>query len=973
MAETPHEVSIALHGPLVVEVDGEPAAIPEGHQRRLLAALAINRPRTVSTDRLIDLLWAEAAPPSARNSLQSQLARLRHHLGGPDTIQRAPPGYRLTVPAVTVDVVRFEHLVVEASRVADPAERRQQLDQALELWRTDDPAVLEANGLVEDAARLLRRRLLTQVDRGVAALETGEVALAETDARSVLSIDPLHEPGVVLLVRTLAATGRLAEADSAVQAFRDRLVTELGLDPSAALEEVHTALLRGQLPSVVGPADPPSGRSERRARPAPPRSSLHGRQNEIERTRRDLATHRCVTLLGPGGVGKTRLALEVARREEGDVVWADLLDARNRPDVLGRLALAVGCGTPTDMVTLSPLAEALGATGPLVVLDNCEQAVAQVADVADALLEVTRGTTILSTSRIPLGIDGEHISNVEPLPTRSSGDDPAAALTLFAARVGPSLDLDDPEQRRTATDVVVALDGLPLAIELAARQTRNLGLEAVRDRLDDRLALLEAARPVPHPAHSDLRSLVAWSTAQLGDADRRAFGWLSVFAGPFTVAQAEGLLGPAGAAIPGAAASLGRLVEHSLVARRKPGRFLLLETLRACAAEELEEVGDSAAAEARHTDVVLAMAEATAASFGTPGEIERITELNACLADLQRVTDRVVDRGDVGALARLACGVSEYAFETQRPELLRSARAAQGLIGNGRESSVPDTLSDGVTVAAAIEASTRGAFGEAHRLVQPLLARREATPVSAAGWNVLGNIRLWGVDDGAEAAYLEAFRVGEEAGDGYQATAGLVGVALSRAYVGDFAAARRAAADVSRRAQQLGSPLLDAWAAYARAEAEAGHNPEAALAAFEVAIERGHAVGGHLVIVAASSGATALRARHGDPATVLHHARETLEALRGSGSVSVQESTLRNVAVLLTRMGSDEVAALLLGATSSVALYEAERRRVAVATTALAERLGLRVAQRLREEGAQREPAELVTAALVAVEALISR
>ncbi len=779
----------------------------------------------------------------------------------------------------------------------------------------------------------------------------------------------------------LAGLGKVGQA-------RERLADELGIDPSPALEHVHTALLRGELELVPAPAPSPilSGPG-RAAEPTPapssmpglapptspvlPRSSFRGRQQDIDELATAVESDRCVTVVGTGGVGKTRLALELAHRQRREVVWADLLEARTRGDVLDRLAVAAGCGTPTDLRTLTPLAEALTTHEALVVLDNCEQAVAEVAAVVETLLHATLGTTVLATSRTPLAVNGERVFALAPLPTHSNGDDPPPALSLFADRVGREIDLVDPERRRVAAEVVVALDGLPLALELAARQARNLGLVAVRDRLDDRLDLLDAPRPGDHPAHSDLRNLVRWSTDQLDEPERRAFRWLSVFSGPFTLAHAEHLLSPDGAKRPAVAASVGRLVEQSLLTRPSHDRFLLLETLRACGAEALEDTGEAIAATARHTEVVLTAVEAAGATLGTSADVQTVAALNALVADLQVVTDRLVAQSEVEGLSRLARAVRQYAYETQRSELLRSARVAHDLLLTEEAGpSVRDELRDGAVVAAAVDATTRGDLERAASLVEPVMAAGRTTAATAVAWSVAGDVRLWQAEASAEACYRKAIELSEVTGEEFLAATGWVGVALAHAYAGQVEGARPAVEEIDRRAARIGSPLVSAWAAYARAETEANHNPDDALAAFELAIERGRAVGGHLVVAAASSGAAAVRARHGDPAVVLHHIRHTLRELRRRGSPQVQDNVLRNVGVLLTRMGSDEAAAVLLGATTPAALYDAERRRVAMATASIAERLGVQAAGRLRAEGARMDPAELLGVALSAVEDL---
>lgn len=1000
MAPAP-DLRIALLGPLLVEVGGKATDIPRGHQRRLLVALALDAGRVVSVERLVDLLWSEDPPPSARNSLQSHLARLRRRLGGDQLLRRQEPGYRLIVADEDVDVRRFERLVAEAERASNEAGRLVLLDEALGLWRSDEPDVIVANGFDGEAVRLVRHRMTAHVARATAAVAAGDLRTAEADARAALEIDPLDEPAVVVLVRVLAMIGRVAEADDCVQRFRQELANTLGLDPSPALDEVHVALLRGELGgatasaagagSTVVSGDPsPTGEGTAatttatdaqplssqagRVRPPLPRSSFRGRHEALRELAELVGSTRMVTLVGPGGVGKTRMALEMVHRGSRRIVWVDLLDARARGDVLGRLALTAGCATPTDLAALHPLSTVLTDSAALVVLDNCEQAVDEIAVVVDALVDVTRATTILATSRVPLGVDGEVVFELRPLPTLTDDGTPSPAMELLADRMGRNVALDDPGARGTAAELVVALDGLPLALELAARQVRSLGLEAVRDRLDDRLDLLETRRVPRHPAHTDLRTLVHWSTDNLDDEDGRAFRWLSTFAGPFTLAQAERLLGPGGAGLRAAPASVSRLVEQSLVQRTSGVRFRMLETMRASAAEDLAWTGEGETAQARHTEVVISAAEAAGATIGSSAEVSGMRVLDALVADLQVVTERLVDAEDAVGMCRLAVAVCQYAYDTQRPEVLRAARAAERLLVHATNELVSQEQRAGALVAAAVEAAITGDLGRARTLLEAVIAEGESAGAhQAAAWAFLGDVGLWEVADGTEDAYRRAITLGDEYGHEAAAVWAWTGVCLVHAYGGDAAHARLAAEEVRRRARCMDSTLFQAWAAYARGEADANDRPEDALAAFDDAIQHATIVGGHLVAAAAAGGAAVVRARHGDPVPVLHDIQATLRMFARSGHTSVRHNVLRNLAVLLARMGRDEVAVTLLCARQPPPLYEIERRRVDDVMQVLTGRMGQAELRRRAAQGAGMTDEMLVTLALATVDDLLAQ
>jgi predicted ATPase/DNA-binding SARP family transcriptional activator len=976
MATKIPDVRVALLGPLRVEVAGRQVALTSGHQRRLLAVLSLAAGGVVSLDRLLATLWADDPPRSAVNSLQSHLARLRNALGHPAILTHQVPGYRLAVDGDAVDAVRFDRLVDEASRAVAPEGRLVRLDQALALWRADELTEFTDGHLAEEMLRLGQRRLDALSARADAALRLGDPDRALSDLRAVLQAEPLREPAVTLLVRALAASGRTPEADAAYQHYRDDLADQLGLDPSAGLQEVHRRLLRGELEALAPVPFSGTGPTmvvaapARRSVPSRPRAAFVGRDDLLARLDALVATERCVTLIGPGGVGKTRLAVEVAHRTAHDreVLWADLVDAQTAGDVLGRTALAAGTGTPTDLVTLSPLAEQLASFEGLLVLDNCEQVAPEAAEIVDRLLALTDGVRVLATSRTPLHVDAEALVRVPPLATVRADSGRSPALELFLDRAGGDVEPDDPVQLQIAGDVVRRLDGLPLALELAARHVRNLGLVVVRDRLDQRLDLFRAGRQPHHPAHGDLQALVGWSTQRLNDVQRLAFRWLGLFVGSFTAEQAETLLVSAGLDPHQTDSALAHLVEQSLVSRADDDRFRMLQTIRAFALDELEESGESAEAQRRHADAIVAAAEVAGRRMPTRDEAQAVTELHHLTADLQIVGARLAAERDIVSLARLAAAVHLYAYHTQRLELLACARVAVDILGTAGVVEVPEELVIRVLAAAAVEAAGAGQNERAVRLAEGAVARgTQPTMALASALDVLGDIRLAHGDVAAAAAYEQLVQLGEALVEPALAAQGWMGLALIRAFTGDHAASRAAATQVETLAKGLGYPSLSAWAAYVRGEAEAVHDPTAAMAAFEAAIRTARTVDNHLAIGAAATGAAAVRARHGDPIPALLQLRETIERWERSGSGSVQQTVLRNLGVLLARVGSDEPAALLLGAAPSAGLYDTERRRVEQALSAISERLGGPATEQLRLDGARMAHAELVAVALAAV------
>ncbi|MFC6895998.1 BTAD domain-containing putative transcriptional regulator [Nonomuraea dietziae] len=529
--------------------------------RALLALLLARAGQVVSADFLIDSVYGEQPPADATHALQSQISRLRRSF----TIELLPGGYRLDVDPSSVDAHVFLRTADEgraALEAGAPARAAELLREALALWR--GPAAAEA-------VRLEERRLSALEDLFEAELRTGARDLAAA-LRAEIERHPLRERLRGQLMRALHAEGRQAEALVAYEETRRVLAEQLGADPSDELTAIHLSLLRGARPSA----------------PPAPLTGLVGREPDLEGVRGLLREARLITLLGTGGVGKTRLAIEVARGD--DVTFADLSavgDGAELPQaLLGALGLRESAllGLPDATTPASRLLAALAERPALLVMDNCEHLVDAVASLADLLLAGCPHLRILATSREPLGITGEHLWPVRPLA-------PDAAARLFAARaraVRPGFTADPDDVRR----LCAALDGLPLAIELAAARMRTHEVSELADHL-----ALRGSRTAG-PRHRTLRAVVAWSWDLLADDERAMAARLTVFAGGATAADAEAVCG-----LPRDV--LDSLVDKSLVEVSR-GRYRMLETVRAFCAEHLTDPDPVRRA---HADRFLALAE----------------------------------------------------------------------------------------------------------------------------------------------------------------------------------------------------------------------------------------------------------------------------------------------------------------------------------------------------------------------------
>ncbi|MGV9383818.1 BTAD domain-containing putative transcriptional regulator [Nonomuraea sp. NPDC003707] len=607
--------------------DGGPVAVGGPQVRSLLAMLLLEAGRPVSVGRLAAGLYGEDAPADVAHALQSQVSRLRRGLRDGAAVEFGPAGYRLAVDLDAVDAHRFARLAGQGRQAlagGDPAGAAMVLGQALDLWRGPALAdVLDAPFAEAAAARLLEERLAAVEDRAEAALALGEHHAVAAELTELVEAHPLRERARALLMRALYAGGRQAEALAAYEQARRFLGDELGVDPSAELAEAHLAILRAQ----------PAAAPALRRLPAQ-LTSFVGRAEELRELAALPAGSRLVTLTGPGGTGKTRLAVEASGRVSGEVCFVDLSALSDGAQVAPAVAAALGLresGPPEDR-----LVAALADRPVLVILDNCEQVVASAAGLAHRLLAACPALRILATSREALGITGEVLFPVGqlavPAPDAALAEALACpAVRLFADRAAAVRHgfVVDAATIGAVRRICAALDGLPLAIELAAARLRSFTLDEVDARLADRFRLLSRGERTAAPRHQTLRAVVDWSWGLLDPDEQALARRLTVFAGGVTLADAErvcGLDGPAGS--DDVAAVLAGLVDKSLV-EAHDGRYRMLETVREYCAERLAETGEREECLRAHAECFTALAEAADHHLRGPGQLDRLARLDA--------------------------------------------------------------------------------------------------------------------------------------------------------------------------------------------------------------------------------------------------------------------------------------------------------------------------------------------------------
>ncbi|MFI1101747.1 ATP-binding protein [Streptomyces melanogenes] len=646
--------------------DGSEVPLGGARLRALLAALAAGAGRAVPVPELAARVWDDGtAPADAAAAVQALVGRLRRALGH-GAVQSAPGGYRLAADPDDIDVFRFERLAAEgADALADGDARKAAhlLDDALALWRGPVLADLPVRDRDPLVVRAEHRHAEARRSRLAADTALGRAEHTLPELAALIAAAPLDEPLRALHLRALTAAGRRAEALAAYESARRALDDALGTVPGPELRALHSELLRDD------PATAPAARAEsgRRAESVPRPGNLRarltsfvGREPELLALRADLADGRLVTLTGPGGAGKTRLALEAAEAvaaEWADGVWlAELAPVRETAQLPQALLTALGAResvllTAAETGPRDPLERLVAHCGHrrmLLVLDNCEQIAAGAAELVHELLTACPGVTVLATSREPLGVPGERVRGVGPLPLDT-------ALRLFgergaAARAGFRV-AEDPE---AAAEVCRRLDGLPLALELAAARLRMLTPRQLADRLDDRFRLLgDGARTsrTLRPRQQTLRAVVDWSWELLDTRERAVLRRLAVFSGGFALPEAEAVCAdPADPSLhPGDVLGLiASLVDKSLVVAAPDGgamRYRLLETVAEYAAERLAGSGERTAAELRHLVAYRELARTGEAVLRGPGQADGMRRFETEHGNVRTALGRAVEHG----------------------------------------------------------------------------------------------------------------------------------------------------------------------------------------------------------------------------------------------------------------------------------------------------------------------------------------
>ncbi|MEU1917996.1 AfsR/SARP family transcriptional regulator [Streptomyces massasporeus] len=896
-------------GPLEVLRDGRPVRIDAAKVRLLLAALLAEANQVVTVETLVNRLWGENPPGRARNTLQNYVLRLRRALGCPAggaPVFTRPHGYVIETAPDALDLHRFTALVRQGrAALAEGAAARAAplLGEALGLWRGDPLSDLPAHLVRGVVAALDEQRLDALELRIDADLALGRAADVLPELRGLIGEYPLREHFWAQRMLALFHCGRQGEALESYREVTALLADELGVAPGAGLRQVHQRLLAAA-PDLIG---------ERAARAAAPSregdlpvemTTFVGRETQVAQVRRLLGTARLVTLTGVGGVGKTRLALraaaEAAPSFADGVRLADLAPLSDA-DLLDRaVSEALGLRDQSARPVADAVADHLRDRRLLLVLDNCEHLVEHVAALVLRLARTAPGLRVLATSRQRLGTPGEHVLTVPPLtlpavegtpggtPARrqpaveASGDVAVRAAAAAATDVPASSDTDDPllrseavrllldraagsapafrltaRNRQAVAQLCLRLDGIPLAVELAAVRLSAMTAEEILERLDDRFRLLSVPRPRTSARdHHTLRGIVDWSYDLCTEGERLLWNRLSVFSGGFDLEAAETVCAGEGVPREDVLDLLAGLVDKSIVAVNSSGdraRYSLLETIRQYGRQRLQEEGGTTRVRVRHSEFYRTTAVRAGQAWCGPREVDWLVRLRTDLPNLRTALDYCASRPDLAGdgleiavnLARTRCWFFSSTLGEGRHWLER-------LLATGDRPASATTRTPTLTAGAlAMKAWIALCQGD-NPAAETFLAECRAVarelpdgPSAAPVTYIEGAHAMLVRGDPASRALLaearERFRAAGQAGDAHMAT---MLWAMAEAFFGTRASASSAREVYVAEAEASGAEWAGTWAQWCSGLVELRHGEaQRALAPLQRALARQQAIG----------------------------------------------------------------------------------------------------------------------------------
>lgn len=910
-----------LLGEVEAMVDGRRLDVGHARQRCVLAALLVDVNRSVSVDQMVDRVWADQPPSRARNALAGYLSRLRTLLAAGDAeIVRGPSGYTLSADENAVDLHLFRGLVASARACPDPLGAVRHYHQALDLWRGEPFTAMDTPWFADLRSSLLAERLAVLLDRNDAALQAGLHTDILAELENALHAHPLDErlAGQVMLAQS--RSGRQADALETYRRMRERLVDELGIEPSPLLRGVHQQILGSGGFESAAPKQPmPQPLPRRTSLPRRPTAFI-GRADLVSVIAAAIRECPLVTLTGVGGVGKTRLALEVAERNldhyADGATLCELAPLADGSALAHTVAASFGLQEKPGLGVEGTVIEHLRNRNLLLLIDNCEHVLDSAAGLVDRITRDCPEVTVLATSREPLAVAGERVVPVAPLPDHE-------ATELFADRARasrPDFDLDT-EPVGAVAEICRRLDGVPLAIELAAARTRMMNSLDIARRLDG-LRLLSGNARGSHPRHQSVTATIDWSYRLLADREQALFDRLSVFSGSFDFDAVHGVCADDGDTPDDTLELLTGLVDKSMVTIRGGGmstRYAILETLRAYGRGRLQDKGLCVEFERRHARYFVDLLERGAAAVHGPDEREWIERLAPTAGttitspdteNLRTAFERAMADDDIDSVMRVAASIGELMQ-------MRVGYTATDWVDRAVGIADPEhPLFAEVLGVAARGAWVLGKFADARALAARADGRVPAPGHTYLGYpaDVLADTALSEGDPASALSYYRAqVDVARATGDLPRLVWVLYQITIANDFLGTPEAGLPAAQQAAKVAERTANPSTLAMACCAMGRVLKNTDPERALMWFDEAIEHAAPVQNNWLTGIARMEAAATRALHADPAAAAREFIEVLDhwAKAGPGTGSQHWFTMRFVALLLERLGADDDAAEL--------------------------------------------------------------
>jgi predicted ATPase/DNA-binding SARP family transcriptional activator len=814
-------VDFLVLGPLQVHNAGRAVAFGSSKQREALALLIVSAPGTVSTARLIDQLWGERPPSSAQHAIQVYISAIRKSLRsmGLDAdlvVRKAPAGYELRTRPDQVDAGRFERLLADGQKalVENPSGARPILEEAVALWRGPAFAdVQECESVRQEAMRLDELRVVAIESLVEARLAGGEGEQLIGVISGIVADYPLRERPLRQLMLALHRSGRQADALAAYRQ-RFRALDELGMRPGPELRELEQAILAHD-DRLAAPRSVLVARAEHNLPVAP--TSLVGRDDDVHAAVEILrqTDSRVLTVTGAPGIGKTRVALAAAERllHDFEVVHLTPLAAVREPGlVAATLAVGLGAGRREEGHAIDALIDVLDRRTTLLVLDNFEHLMSA-AQVVSEIVSRSRTTKVLVTSRAPLRLSAERTYPLRPLRTPDPGAvrdleellrAPASALFVQRAKDATPTFTVHAAEASTVAAICVHLDGLPLAIELAATHCRILRPDQLLTELDHRLDLLAGGAVDLPDRQQTVRATLDWSHQLLSPSERTLFAGLAVFVGGFTFAAARAVTDETGQSV---LATLTALVDSGLVGVDDGGherRFLMLETIREYARERFGALPDPELIRSRHARYYLATAEASLRT--TPEVPAGVASLRRDLGNFRAALQFAHGRGDLTTLGRLIVSLERvvpFWGDTETRGWLEAAAGAKGL---------PTRTAAEVNVALAKLAVGRADAAEAERRARRSFEQfaeiGELAGVADSLRALAGAVRQGGDIAGSEALLRESLAAARQVDDPIRAAAALGNLAVVAYSSGDWQLVLERARDALHAAMDAGDLVL---------------------------------------------------------------------------------------------------------------------------------------------------------------------